>query len=158
VLSANQCVTKGNLPSWITGGKKHDEGVISEGRHEVNGSSSHSAGAKLRRKSTIQDDGMEIVLPGVDDEDVSPNTTPQEKARPKADLSEFVCRGGSCVISPLGEVLAGPLWDDENGLLVVDLDFEDCLRGRLDLDVGGSYSRSDAFKLTVEGLDLSPPP
>lgn len=54
---------------------------------------------------------------------------------------EFVSRGGSCIISPLGDVLAGPLWEDENGLLVAEVDLDDCLRGRLDLDVGGSYSR-----------------
>jgi nitrilase len=71
---------------------------------------------------------------------------------------EFVSRGGSCIISPFGEVLAGPLWEVEDELLVTEVDFEDCERGRLDFDAGGSYSRSDQFKLSVEGLDLAPPP
>lgn len=72
---------------------------------------------------------------------------------------EFVCRGGSCIISPTGAVLAGPLWEVETGgLLLATVDFEDCQRGRLDLDVAGNYSRPDAFELRVRGLDISPPP
>lgn len=149
VLSANQCMTKSNLPAWITG--QEDEPKPLE-EYSLNG---HAPTVpRFRRRSTITDEGNEIVLP-----DISPSSTESPtKPRPKPESTEFVCRGGSCIISPLGEVLAGPLWDNENGLLTVDIDFDDCLRGRLDLDVGGSYSRSDSFKLSVEGLDLSPPP
>jgi nitrilase len=128
VLSANQCMTKSNLPSWITGKTEEDNET------HVNG---HKLPPRLRRKSTITEDGNEIILPGPKEED----TVVEKTSESKRDPSEFVSRGGSCIVSPLGEVIAGPLWDDENGLLAVEVDFEDCLRGRLDLDVGGSYSR-----------------
>jgi nitrilase len=94
---------------------------------------------------------------------VSSNQCVREKDLPawidrKEDSSEFVSRGGSCIVSASGKVLAGPLWERDGELLVADVDFEDCERGRLDLDVAGSYSRNDSFRLTVEGLDLAPPP
>jgi nitrilase len=75
------------------------------------------------------------------------------------DSEDFVSRGGSCIISPTGGILAGPLWEvEDGGLLIAEVDFEDCERGRLDLDVAGSYGRNDSFELKVAGLDISPPP
>lgn len=79
-----------------------------------------------------------------------PNPTPQD--------AEFISRGGSCIVSPYGDFLAGPSWERDGEMLIVEADFEECERGRLDLDVAGSYSRNDSFRLTVAGLDLSPPP
>jgi nitrilase len=71
---------------------------------------------------------------------------------------KFVSGGGSCIVSPFGKVLSGPSWDKDGDLLIVEADFEDCERGRLDLDVAGSYSRNDSFNLAVTGLDMSTPP
>ena len=57
-------------------------------------------------------------------------------------------RGGSVIVSPLGEVLAGPVYGEET-LLVADIDLDDQLRGKYDLDVVGHYARPDVFTLTV---------
>ena len=90
--------------------------------------------------------------------DKSSSTGPKPQYNSHDD-EEFVSRGGSCIISPTGAVLAGPLWEvEDGGLLIATVDFEDCERGRLDLDVAGSYGRTDSFELKVQGLDISPPP
>ena len=61
---------------------------------------------------------------------------------------EEICRGGSSIISPLGDVLAGPLYGKE-GILYADLDLSEISRGKFDFDVVGHYSRPDVFKLIV---------
>ena len=67
---------------------------------------------------------------------------------------EIMCRGGSAIISPLGEVIAGPLFDEE-GILYADLDMGEIVRARVDFDVVGHYARPDVFQLVVnEGANL----
>lgn len=64
---------------------------------------------------------------------------------------EVLSRGGSVVVSPMGEILAGPLWD-EAGVLRIQIDTEDVQRAKLDLDINGHYSRPDIFSLEVKGI------
>jgi nitrilase len=68
---------------------------------------------------------------------------------------EVMCRGGSVVYSPLGEVLAGPLWDRE-GILYAELDPSEVARAKLDFDAVGHYARPDVFQLTVDERPKAP--
>ena len=64
------------------------------------------------------------------------------------DSVDVISMAGSSIISPLGEVLAGPLYGEE-GILYADLDLGEIARGKFDFDVVGHYSRPDVFKLIV---------
>jgi nitrilase len=68
---------------------------------------------------------------------------------------EILCRGGSAIVSPLGEVLAGPLYDKE-GMLVADLDLAEVARAKFDFDVVGHYARPDVFQLQVNERPAPP--
>ncbi len=61
---------------------------------------------------------------------------------------EELCRGGSAIVGPLGEVLAGPLYG-EAGILYADLDPGALPRARFDFDAVGHYARPDVFRLVV---------
>ena len=71
------------------------------------------------------------------------------------ELPETICRGGSAIISPFGEVLAGPLYDQE-GILFADLDLAEIARGKFDFDVAGHYARPDVFQLVVNERPFHP--
>ncbi|QIL74077.1 carbon-nitrogen hydrolase family protein (plasmid) [Diaphorobacter sp. HDW4B] len=58
-------------------------------------------------------------------------------------------RGGSAIISPLGEVLAGPDFNGET-ILYAQIDPNEILRGKFDFDVSGHYARPDVFQLHVD--------
>lgn len=65
-----------------------------------------------------------------------------------SDPSRVASRGGSCIISPLGEVLAGPDYEGE-AVLTAQIDLGDITRGKFDFDVVGHYARPDVFRLSV---------
>jgi nitrilase len=57
--------------------------------------------------------------------------------------------GGSVIIGPMGEILAGPL-HGEAGLLTARIDTDELVRARYDYDVVGHYARPDIFELVVD--------
>jgi nitrilase len=160
VLSANQCIKTRDLPDWIDGQQQKSplSRVTSLGG---------TSGKRRRSVVTKTAEDHEITWPlvtkstnGILEEEGEQLTNGGVASKPTAVQSEeFASHGGSCIIGPLGNILEGPLWDvDEGGLLYTEVDFDDCERGNFDFDAAGHYSRNDAFKLTVEGLDLNPPP
>jgi nitrilase len=61
---------------------------------------------------------------------------------------EILSRGGSVIVGPLGDILAGPLFDRED-LLLAEIDLTEIVQARLDFDVVGHYARPDVFQLSV---------
>jgi nitrilase len=70
------------------------------------------------------------------------------------DPATVLIRGGSCIIGPLGQVLAGPVFGEEV-VLTADLDLDDIPRARFDFDPVGHYARPDVFKLLVNESAVS---
>ena len=56
--------------------------------------------------------------------------------------------GGSVIVSPLGEILAGPVFGEEV-IISAEIDMKDIARGKYDFDVTGHYARPDIFQLQV---------
>ena len=146
------------------------EGSVQESNNDVpafNGdekpSQNNGSGEPLALNKSQTFENHEVAIPTNEIKASGASESAIGSSSAQGDGDEYLSRGGSCIIGPLGEVLAGPLWEVQedgqgSGLLIAEVDFEDCERGRLDLDVAGSYSRNDAFQLTVAGLDINPPP
>jgi nitrilase len=61
---------------------------------------------------------------------------------------EVMSRGGSCIVSPYGEYLAGPLYGKEE-IIYAELELDDAISSRMDFDPVGHYSRPDIFELKI---------
>jgi nitrilase len=55
------------------------------------------------------------------------------------DPDTVISRGGSCIVDPAGEVIAGPVYDTE-AILVATLDPGDTVKGKFDFDAVGHYA------------------
>jgi nitrilase len=71
------------------------------------------------------------------------------------DPDTVLSRGGSCIVGPLGQVLAGPHFEGEC-ILTADLDRGEIARAKYDFDVVGHYARPDVFRLHVNEAPQRP--
>ncbi len=71
------------------------------------------------------------------------------------DPDAIVCRGGSCIVDPFGNFLAGPNTEGET-ILTAEIDRAQIVRGKYDLDVVGHYARPDIFRLHVDEQPKQP--
>jgi len=68
---------------------------------------------------------------------------------------KWINPGDSLVVSPGGEIVAGPL-SKEKGYIILDIDVEKAATSKRALDVAGHYSRPDVFDLQVNKSRQSP--
>ena len=61
---------------------------------------------------------------------------------------ELIQRGGSAIIGPDGEYLAGPVWEDE-AIVMAEVDPGRAVEERLTFDAAGHYNRPDVFNFSV---------
>jgi nitrilase len=73
---------------------------------------------------------------------------PQDWIETTQMLPDVPIRGGSCIVDPMGNLIAGPLYD-EPGVLVATVDRAELAAAKFDFDVTGHYARPDVFGFRV---------
>ncbi|MEH6942420.1 carbon-nitrogen hydrolase family protein [Bacillus sp. JJ722] len=63
-------------------------------------------------------------------------------------LPNELSRGGSCVVDPLGNYIAQPVFGEER-IIYADINLDKIAESQFDFDVVGHYARPDIFQLTV---------
>lgn len=79
----------------------------------------------------------------------------EDRASLYPDADEWVNGGDSAIIAPGGQLVAGPLRNEE-GILYADVDVERAAMARRTLDVVGHYARPDIFTLRVNMARYAP--
>lgn len=65
------------------------------------------------------------------------------------DSKENCINGGSVIVNPYGDIIAGPFVGEE-GLIAAEIDLDMVIEAKFDFDVVGHYARGDIFKLRVD--------
>jgi aliphatic nitrilase len=65
----------------------------------------------------------------------------------RAYLSDPKEGGGTVILDPRGDILAGPMEGDQEGIIYAQADLKETIRGRFIHDFGGHYNRTDVFRL-----------
>jgi nitrilase len=75
---------------------------------------------------------------------------PAEWLASAQNLPDMPIRGGSCILGPLGEMLAGPVYGEE-AIVTAEIDVAQLPRAKFDFDVNGHYARPDVFEFAIKG-------
>ncbi|EAZ81406.1 carbon-nitrogen hydrolase family protein [Algoriphagus machipongonensis] len=75
---------------------------------------------------------------------------PHRLQKDMEEVEEDFCKGGTVIFSPLGELIAGPLYG-EAGALSMEIDLNLITKSKLDFDPIGHYARDDIFEFKVKG-------
>ncbi|MGE0589452.1 MAG: carbon-nitrogen hydrolase family protein [Cyclobacteriaceae bacterium] len=80
---------------------------------------------------------------------VTKDQYPESLQKELGNQPDLMCSGGSAIISPMGNVIAGPLFGKE-GILYADISQSEVVKAKMDFDVIGHYARPDIFELKVK--------
>jgi nitrilase len=69
--------------------------------------------------------------------------------------ADWLSRGNTVIVDPEGDIVAGPLVEEE-GILLADLDIDKAQASRRQFDPVGHYARPDVFRLSVNTRPASP--
>ena len=77
------------------------------------------------------------------------NDLPDELKEIYPEGKEWISTGNSCIINPLGKIIAGPL-DSNEGIIYADIDLNEIISAKRKFDVVGHYARPDVFNFEVK--------